>query len=145
MTILSTTSKDDLVLNNNELVQFSKSLPGVSQEKYLGFKNKWFLGSKSGCSCSFRHLSGGSVELGFGVPEDWFKEEAEDIEATRQVITAIRSLVERGERVDCVDSWTHDKQDADELSGTVEVNLSEVGDESFRFFENYRFVFLRQT
>jgi hypothetical protein len=66
MTVLSTTSQADLATHNNDLVKFSKALPGVLEEKYLAHPFKWFIGSKSGCSCALRHLCVSSVELGFG-------------------------------------------------------------------------------
>lgn len=141
MTLLSTTSTDDLSLANNDLVRFSQELPGIPEEKYLVFPRKWFVGSKSGCSCSFRHLYVSSVVLGFGEPEDWFPEEASDVEATRQVIAAVRALVEKGHSVDLVDIWTHGQDEAGPLDGEVDVNLREVADASFRFFENHRFTF----
>ena len=116
-------------------------MPGLPEEKYLAFPYKWFVGSQAGCSCSFRHLYITSVELGFGEPEDWFPEEENDITATHQVISVIRSLIERGERVDVIDAWDDGKTEAVPLGGDIEVNLKEVGNESFRFFENHRFSF----
>ena len=141
MTMLSTDATDDLGLGNSGLVQFTRTLPGLPEEKYLEHAHKWFIGSRHGCSCGFRHLYVGSVELGFGEPENWYPEDAEDLEATLQVIAAIRRLVNGGARVDCVDAWAHGQPDAPELAGTVHVNLTTLGDRSFRFFENHRFVF----
>ena len=48
------------------------------------------VGSKSGCSCTFRHLY--SIELGFGEPVDWYPEEPDAIEATIQLASTIRRL-----------------------------------------------------
>jgi hypothetical protein len=141
MTLLSTTADIDLSLGNNDLVRFSRELPGIPEETYLGFKNKWFIGSKSGCSCEFRHLYVKSVELGFGLPEDWMPEEQSDIEATHQIIASIRSLVESGANVDCVDAWSQDQTVAAPLAGEVEVDLATVSNEAFRFFEMHKFVF----
>jgi hypothetical protein len=141
MTLLSTTSSEDLAFGNNDLVRFSKVLPDLPEEKYLAFPNKWFIGSQAGCSCSFRHLYVTSVELGFGTPEDWYPEKVNDIAATHQVITLIRSLVEKNEEVDLIDAWADGKTEALPLDGDIEVNLKEVSNESFRFFENHRFSF----
>ncbi len=141
MTVLSTTSDADLAVGNSETVQFSRELPGVPEETYLRFKNKWYVGSNSGCSCEFRHLLVASVELGFGPPEDWFPEAPSDVEATRHVIRSIRALVETGEQVDCVDAWAHGQESADPLAGDIEVDLPQVSDEAFRFFESHRFTF----
>lgn len=145
MILLSTTSTDDLSIGNNELVSFTAALPGIPEEQYLAFPNKWFIGSRSGCSCSFRHLYISSVELGFSEPVDWYPEEAADVEATRQVIAVIRSLVAKGEKVDCVDAWAHGQPLAAALVGEVDVDLGKVGDASFRFFENHRFTFHNQA
>ena len=145
LTLLSTTSETDLSINNNELVKFSTELPGIPEENYLGFKNRWYIGSKSGCSCDFRHLCSGSIELGFGEPEDWYDEDANDIEATHQVIALIRKLVESGEFVDCIDAWAHGQKEAEPLSGNIEVNLAAIKDSEFRFFEYYRFTFSNKS
>ncbi|ASF47717.1 hypothetical protein CEK71_17495 [Methylovulum psychrotolerans] len=145
MTLLSTTAEDDLAVNNNGLVRFSSELPGIPEEKYLSFKNQWYIGSQHGCSCGFRHLYTSSVELGFGEPQEWYSEEASDIEATLQVIAIIRKLVERGELVDCVDAWAHGQETAEPLEGDLEINLAKINDPSFRFFENRRFLFLNQA
>lgn len=141
VTLLSTTSKADLALGNNEIVRFSRDLPDVPEERFLAYMNKWHIGSKSGCSCEFRHLYVGSVELGFGLPEDWYPEDPSEIEATRQVIATIRELVENGDSVDCVDAWDHGQEAADSLAGEIDVNLAEISNEAFRFFENHRFTF----
>lgn len=142
MTLLSTSSDVDLAIDNNDFVQFSRELPGIPEETYLRYEHRWYIGSSSGCSCEFRHLSFNSVELGFDHPADWFPEEPSDIEATLQVIATIRGLVASGESVDCVDAWTHDQAVADPLAGDIKVNLSEVSNEQFRFFESHRFTFM---
>ena len=134
-----------MALGNNEIVRFSTDLPGIPEEAYLRFRHKWYIGSKSGCSCEFRHLHLSSVELGFGLPEDWFPEGLSEIEATRQVAAAIRVLVDSGEEVDCVNAWAHGQEEADPLAGETEVNLAEVSNEAFRFFESYRFTFSNRT
>ncbi|MFZ6730582.1 hypothetical protein ACO0LG_01485 [Undibacterium sp. Ji42W] len=141
MTILSTNSDYDLSLANNELIQFVKKLPGIPEEKYLLFENKWFLASNAGCSCNFRHLSGGSIELRFGEPEAWFQEDDDTIEATRQIAASIRTLIQQGANVDCFDAWVHGQSDAISPITDIEVDLSEVSDTTFRFFEEYRFSF----
>jgi hypothetical protein len=141
MTVLSTNSPADLALRNGPLVRFSRDMPGLPEERYLEHEHKWFIGSRYGCSCGFRHLAVGSVELGFGEPEDWYPEEAEDIQATLRVIAAIRQLVDAGAQVDCVDAWAHGQVEAAELAGSLGVDLAVVGDAAFRFFENHRFVF----
>ncbi len=144
MTVLSTTTKEDLSIYNNEFFQFSKEYEFIPEAKYLAFQNKWLLTAEFGCSCGFRHLCGGSVELGFGEPEEWFPEETSTIEATRQAIEVIRSLVEKAEQVDCVDAWCSNQEEAEPLEGDLDVNLASTENLSFRFFENYRFNFIKQ-
>ena len=140
MTILSTATDADLSAHNNELVTFSAVMPAIPEERYLAHPFKWFIGSRDGCSCALRHLYVSSCELGFGEPEEWYPEEAEDIEATRQIAATIRALVHGGAQVDCVDAWAQWQEGAAPLAGELTVKLSEVGDASFRFFEMHRFV-----
>ncbi len=140
--LLSTSSDKDLALFNNELVRFTRELPKIADVASLKNNHKWYIGSQSGCSCTFRHLY--SIELGFGEPVDWYPEEPEDIEATNQLIVIIRELVEAGESVDCIDAWEH--QNMCPVTGSeMQVNLSDVKNEEFRFFENHHFVFNKAT
>lgn len=141
MIVLSTTASDDLSLANTGLLTFTKELPGIAAEPLLRYNNRWFVGSSSGCSCEFRHLGASSFELGFGEPEDWFHEESGAIEATRQFVVAIRALVERGEQVECIDHWAGAPGEFDAAFGEMEIDLSAVTDNAFRFFENQRFNF----
>jgi hypothetical protein len=134
--LLSTTSNRDLAASNNELVRFSRDLPAIPEVSDLKYAHKWYVGSRSGCSCSFRHLY--SVDLGFGEPVDWSKEEQEDIDATLQVIAMIRSLIVSGESVDCIDAWL--RSEASQPTELI-VSLGTVSDREFRFFENYHFIF----
>jgi hypothetical protein len=137
--ILSTTSGDDLARFNDEGIRFDNSPPDHPSFSHLLYSNKWFIGSRTGCSCSFRHVH--EPEQGFGVPEEWFLENPADIEATLKLIRLVRSLIARGERVDCVDLWAG----SDASPGTpprMDVDLSRVRDEEFRFFENYHFDFV---
>ena len=68
---LSTSSSEDLAGHNSELLRLAR-LDGTEPEgaDLLRNQERWYVGSKSGCSCTFRHLF--SVELGFGEPVDWF-------------------------------------------------------------------------
>jgi hypothetical protein len=139
--LLSTTSEEDLTKYNNEFVRFTRDLPVITDTEKLKYKNRWYIGSRTGCSCAFRHLY--SIELGFHEPVEWYEEEPDDIEATLQLIRLIRSLVEKGEGVDCMDTWEH--QDTDPISEVeLEVDLAKVSNAAFRFFENHHFLF-KQT
>lgn len=141
MLLLSTDADEDLSRRNDDLVSFSDELPELAERKLLAHPNQWFVGSRDGCSCGFRHLYVGSVELGCGEPEDWFLEEPEDIEATLRLIAIVRELSDKGAKVDCIDAWAHSSDSAC-LAGTIDVDLSNMNDKAFRFFENHRFVFL---
>jgi hypothetical protein len=135
--ILSTTSAVDLSRFNSESVRFDKNTPDRLPFHHLLYANQWYVGSRTGCSCSFRHLYG--PEFSFSVPEDWFPEEQSDIEATLTFIGLIRSLVIKGEHVDCIDAWEGDHA---EIPTLLPVNLNQVRDEEFRFFENHHFDFV---
>lgn len=140
MLIVSTDSRADLAVHNDDLVEFSPELPGLPEESLLEHPNRWFVGSRHGCSCGFRHLY--SVDLGFGEPVDWYSEEAEDVTATLRFVTIVRGLVEQGAHLDCIDAWDHREEERATLAGIVQVPLSSLGDRAFRFFENHRFVFV---
>jgi hypothetical protein len=81
-----------------------------------------------------------SVDLGFGEPAEWYPEEPEDIAATIRFIAVMRDLIARGAAVDCIGAWPQG-DGAAALAGTIDVDLSGIGDQAFRFFENHRFVF----
>ena len=137
--ILSTTSGEDLSQFNDEGVRFDKSHPERRSFNHLLYPNKWYIGSRTGCRCSFRHLY--EPRQGFGVPEEWASENEADIEATLKLIRLVRSLITRGERVDCVDLWAG--SDAPSKPPVrMDVDLSRIRDEEFRFFENYHFDFV---
>lgn len=134
---LSTDLEDDLSKFNTALVRFEHvdvRSPVITSLEYI---HKWYVASKSGCSCTFRHLT--SVELGFGAPVDWYEEEENEIAATLTFIKVIRKLIDRGAKVDCIDTWFGtEPSDIQQMS----VDLSVIEDDQFRFFENYHFLFL---
>ncbi len=137
--LLSTTSDADLARHNSEFLRFERELPGCAAVAALRYPNRWYVGSKSGCSCTFRHLH--STELGFGPPVDWYPEEADEIAGTLAFVAVVREIVEAGARVDCVDAWT--KEAGTNTAGErLEVDLGEVGDADFRFFEDRHFDFV---
>jgi hypothetical protein len=133
---LSTDSPEDLAVHNSELVRF-ESLGVPSEDPCaasLAFANRCYVGSKSGCSCTFRHLA--SIELGFGEPEDWCKEEQDELDATRELYSVIASLLASGYSVDLLDRW--EGAQPDDIK-TLDVALDEVSREAFRLFENHIF------
>ena len=137
--ILSTTSDEDLSRFNDDGLRFDNSHPERQSFAHLIYPNKWYIGSRTGCSCSFRHLY--EPEHGFGVPEDWAPETPADIEATLKFIKLVRSLIGKGERVDCVDLWAG-SDTVPRSPHSLTVDLRNIRDEEFRFFENYHFDFV---
>ena len=134
---LSTSSPEDLTKYNSDLIIF-KRLDGEDNEYSSMLKNqeKWYVGSKSGCSCTFRHLA--SIELGFDEPQDWYPEDDDDLKATTDLFRVIARLVSQGNQVDCLDTWEGAVRD--EIKAKI-VNLNAVSEKTFRLFENYHFVF----
>ncbi len=140
--LLSTDYGGDLTSSNDELVRFSRDVPDVPEVDNLAHPQRWYVGSKSECSCTFRHLH--SPELGFGEAVDWFPEEPDELEATRNFIRVVRDLVENGFKVDVIDAWG-EKGYVDAEPGEMEVDLAMMRDSEFRFVENYRFEFTSAT
>ena len=139
LTLLSTSDDRDLSLSNTPLLRFDRALPGVPEERYLRFEHRWHVRSASGCSCQLRHLMSPTEDFGFAEPADWYPEEASDVEATRHFARVARQLLRDGAHVDCIDAWAHGNPAAALLAGDIDVDLSQVDDRSFRFFESYRF------
>jgi len=133
---LSTNYNGDLSVWNSELITFKKMHPSEVAGHFLKFKNIWYVGSKSQCSCTFRHIS--ASELGFSPPEDWYEEQGDEIAGTRIFIHKVRNILMNNHPVDCIDIW-HDSMQSEIAEKTV--NLSSLNEDQFRFFENYYFLF----
>lgn len=133
---ISTDSDDDLSLRNSELLRFERLAVGggIPYETLLGFANKWYVGSKSHCSCTFRHLH--SVDLGFSAPVDWYPEEEPEIAATSLMYAVLAGLLSGGALVDLIDVW--EGAQIDHII-TLDVSLSAVPAAAFRLFENHKF------
>ncbi|SHH69638.1 hypothetical protein [Massilia sp. CF038] len=140
MIVLSTDTDFDLTRLSSSLFAFSREMPRVAETVYLTHAHHWYLASSEGCSCSFRHLSGESVTLGFGAPEDWFPEHADHVAATAQVVAAFRSILASGAQLDCIDAWASDDPAPTPLNDTVQVDLGAMPAPHFRFFEQHRLV-----
>lgn len=134
---LSTNSSEDLTSHNSELVTFEKYQEEENEPvtKLLDNPNKWYVASKAGCSCTFRHLT--TNELGFGEPVYWYKEEYDAINATLDLYGVIHSLVSADQTVDLIDKW---EGASPESIKSMEVALKEVPPKSFRLYENYKFI-----
>lgn len=134
---LATDCPEDLAARSSQLVRFERAgdegLPSIG---ILTQPHRWFVGSKSGCSCTFRHLYRDSVDLGFGAPEDWYPEEQDALDATRELYEIVKGIVERGHEVELLDCWHGDE---DKVAVTLDVSLGEVSAGQFRLFEGYLF------
>jgi hypothetical protein len=134
---LSTTSKEDLSKLNSDMVRFEQAKPQDDGTERLLHPQKWYIGSKSGCSCTFRHLT--STELGFGEPVDWAPEEVEEIKATAELYRVIRHIISEGYAVDLLDLWVGMERGGVTV---MEVDFNIIPEAAFRLFENHHFVFV---
>lgn len=137
---LSTTSWEDLGQLPSALYHF---LPLSNEDdpalvKLLGHPRQWFLECQyGGCSCHFRHLCEGN-DWDFAPPEEWCPEDADDIEATKAIYDVLVGMLADGHKVDLVAVWDDAQPEA---IAVLDVSLSEVDRDSFRFFENHKFNF----
>ena len=137
---LSTDSQKDLIKHNSDLVRF-EPISNDDENRFtmlLENPNKWYVGSKSDCSCTFRYLK--STELGFGEPEDWYNEDQDEIDATKELFRLIEQLIFCEDQVDCISIW--EGSDPEDVV-KIDVQLSFLSEVSFRFFENHHFVFYK--
>lgn len=137
---MSTTSPEDLSPSGGGLFRLFR-VDAANQEPALTplrHPRRWYLESKQGgCSCHFRHWMEVNGDE-FGPPVEWFPEDEEDVESTTAFYDVIARLVSEGHDVDLVDVWNG--TDAEAVRA-VDVSLSDVDRESFRFFESARFAF----
>src|SRR5579872_6073182 len=87
---LSTTSPEDLASESSELLRLERKDPPAEVAAKLGFPHRWFAGSASICSCTFRHLM--DPGLGFGKAQDWNPEDADALAATLQFVAVVRKV-----------------------------------------------------
>lgn len=141
---LATDSDEDLSVRDNELIRFERQEETVSEPvaALLELPHRWFVGSRSGCSCTFRHWMAFNGPPCFGDPEDWCPEEDDKVEATRMLYRTIECLLSLGRRVELLNSWNG--EDADRIRD-LEVCLDQVPITAFRLFEGYRFRFRRRS
>ena len=134
---ISTDSSRDLTNLNSELVRFERvTTPDADPcTGLLDFVNQWYVGSKTGCSCTFRHLHSAD-ELGFGEPEDWLPEEKDEIDATKELYAVLASILSSGHQVDLIDRWEGAQPDEIKI---LDVSLDKISKAAFRMFENYKF------
>jgi len=145
MTVLSTDSPRDLAQLGDAHLTFSRSVPALPEAACLEHAHRWYLGSREGCSCGFRHLMAASASLGFGAPEDWYPEDVDDVAATLAVVAAFKCILADGAQLDCVDGWASDQPAPMALAATIGVDLGTLPAGHFRFIENHRFTFTDAT
>lgn len=138
----STDCEDDLLDTPQDNYRIERPPQKVVEElePLLAHKNTWYMGCRyGGCSCHFRNLLKESASLGFGEPEEWFKEEEDDFGPTIAAFEFFEDLIKRGHKVDVHDVW------ADEIPAkakTVKVSVSKLPPSHFRFIQNLRFEFV---
>lgn len=137
---ISTDSDQDLASLGSNQFKYER-MSGEELAKIgplLSYPNKWFLECQyGGCSCHFRHLLDGS-DFDFGPVADWLPEDEDDVESTAAVYDSLAVLVNAGARVDILDTYEGEPV----FKRDVEVRLSEVKRNDFRFWEACRFELL---
>ena len=133
---ISTDSLEDLSRRNSTLVRFERVADATTAPcvTLLDFAHRWHVGSKAGCSCTFRHAT--SVDLGFSDPVNWYPEEQDALDATQELYAVLMDLLASGYRVDLIDVWAG-TQPRDIT--VLEVSLKETSSTAFRMFEDYKF------
>lgn len=134
---ISTDCEDDLKKRNCELVRFTRELPFDIEAGLLSNKNVWHVKSKEDSGGPFRHSP---EPNSFALPQDWYPEDKADIEATIIFMDTVRYILQNEFDVDCINMWCHDASwSGDPVKMTVD--LSDIKNEEFRFFENHIFEF----
>ncbi len=146
MIYVSTTSEKDLGSLDDERLSFERIPDEITEderwmESLLSHPHRWFLICRyGGCSCHFRHLDWG-LDIEFTPPADWNPEDEDDIESTQAAYNVFLDLLSTGHEVDLIDARVGTVPEAIK---TLEVDLSKVPRESFRFYNEYRFEFLKR-
>jgi|SRR5579862_5611277 len=134
---MSTTSTQDFsgVDGEHFLLERLAEVETEPAARVLGYPNRWFLaGRYGGCSCHFRHFLRENPPE-FWEPQEWFEEDAEDVDATRAFYDLMVGLVNSGHDLDLGIAW-----EGEVASRTMEVSLREVSREAFRFLDGSRLV-----
>lgn len=133
---LSTDSTEDLAAFNDPLIKFIRiaHIEEDSSISLLSYPNVWHVGSRSDCSCGFRHVM--TDDLGFSEPVGWYEEDAEDLAATKKVYRILLRLAQQEYAVDIVDTWEGTQKKDIKVK---DISLKEIGESRFRFFESYLF------
>ena len=136
MLYLSTDCAEDLAPRSTDLLRFEKPDPRFPAPTALKHAHAWFIGSKSGCSCTLRHLSRGNAAFDFQGPQDWLPEEPDAIAGTKQLYAVLAEILRCDGQVDLADVSIGEEIP---LLQPLEVSLSEVSADRFRLFEGHLF------
>jgi hypothetical protein len=139
---LSTTSDLDLTLYNQlDVLNFERMDKSQNQRltDVLLYENVWYVSNRPGdCSCGFRHMMSNMSEFGFFSPMDWYKEDEDEILATKLLYKVLYGLLESGHKADILDDYHELPKETLPL---LEVNLKEIGEDRFLLYEDSHFVF----
>lgn len=136
MLYLSTDCAEDLAARSTALLRFEKPDPQLPAPAALKNGRAWFVGSKSGCSCTLRHVCRGNTDFDFQEPQDWSPEEPDAIAATKLLYAVLAEIVRGGGQVDLADVWI---REGIQPLQPIEVSLSDVSADRFRLFEDHLF------
>ena len=113
--------------------------PGPQELDRTWFTNQhiYYLGSKSGCSCTFRYWQ---HEIGMVPPQDWAHEDPGDpaLLATRELFRWLRHLHEDGIDIELVVKWATEPLPRNEF---IAINLDDITEETFLMFDDYKIKF----
>ncbi len=149
-----TDAPDDLAAQSGTLIHFTRSNAAGLGETLVGgadlvaLPTVWSVTSQWDCACTLRHVFANGQEmtpddaLWFGPPVEWYDEEPEELEATRELHAVLRGLTRAGHRVEVLDH-SHGDRAAD--LHTLDVDLEDVDADSFRLFSGYRFRLARRA
>jgi hypothetical protein len=134
---LSTTSGEDLTTLSATLFSFER-VAEADKDFLAPYPHCWrLIGEGGGCSCHFRHTGVEGTDLEFRHPEGWAPEDEDEIAATLAVYDVFAGILAAGHELEVADLW---EGTPPEVAQTVEVSLSQVPPNSFRFFEDHRFI-----
>ena len=140
---ISTNQWFDLSQFNCEDISFTQSLPEYVPEIHqMKFKYGWYIAGYpniEACSCYFRIRP---LDLGFNVPEDWYEEDEQSIQATKIAYDIFESLIQKNISFEIIVSWAQGSVNTDfNTIHDVELDFTKIKRDEFCFIENSRMLF----